>query len=49
VHKKKAQVNQSLWLYLGGNGGSVFMADFLLMVQPHERDARNDKGLRRVP
>jgi hypothetical protein len=25
------------------------MADFLIEVQPHEREARNDKGLRRMP
>ena len=25
------------------------MADSLVEVQPHERDARNEKGLRRMP
>ena len=25
------------------------MADFLVEVQPHEREARNDKGPRRMP
>ena len=31
-----------------GGRGSV-MAEFQLKVQPHERDARNDKGPRRMP
>lgn len=25
------------------------MADFLVEIQPHERDARNEKGPRRLP
>ena len=32
-----------------GDRGSVFMADVFGEVQPHECEARNDKGPRRMP